>query len=209
MCSWMNGMDHIRSGGLGLCDLTFLSRVGVHTLVWGPSPHGKATASPASPCSNGPGPVVCPMTGLAFYFSGFPFLCSFWTKLIYLPRVAIKMAMNRSFKLNSGYSIPAVGLGTWQSGPNEVKEAVTEALRVGYRHINAAAVYSNEAKVGQGIKASGVDRKEIFVRYPSKILTNTTDASIDYREALEYTSQTRRCRTRSCFHLERSLDRLS
>lgn len=74
--------------------------------------------------------------------------------------------MNRSFKLNSGYSIPAVGLGTWQSGPNEVKEAATEALKIDYRHIDAAAVYGNEAEIGQGIKASGVDREEIFVRCP-------------------------------------------
>lgn len=93
------------------------------------------------------------------------------------------MALNRSFKLNSGYSIPAVGLGTWvsslanitisisatetnfrkQSGPNEVKEAVKSALEIGYRHIDAAAVYGNETEVGEGIKASGVDRKDIFV----------------------------------------------
>ncbi|TVY83633.1 putative oxidoreductase [Lachnellula suecica] len=77
------------------------------------------------------------------------------------------MPLNRSFKLNSGHSIPAIGLGTWavsskQSGPNEVKEAVAAALKIGYRHIDAAAVYGNEAEVGEGIKASGVDRKSIF-----------------------------------------------
>ncbi|PMD16079.1 aldehyde reductase-like protein [Hyaloscypha hepaticicola] len=71
--------------------------------------------------------------------------------------------MNRSFKSNSGYSILAVGLGTWQLGPNEVKEAATEALKIGYRHIDAAAVYGNEAEIGQGIKASGVDREDIFI----------------------------------------------
>lgn len=74
------------------------------------------------------------------------------------------MALNRSFKLNSGYSIPAVGFGTWQSKPNEVREAVIAALKSGYRHINAAAAYNNEAEVGKGIKDSGVDRKDIFVR---------------------------------------------
>lgn len=73
------------------------------------------------------------------------------------------MALNRSIKLNSGYSIPAVGLGTWQSKPNEVKEAVAHALKVGYRHIDAAEVYGNEAEVGEGIKASGIDRKDVFV----------------------------------------------
>lgn len=50
-----------------------------------------------------------------------------------------------------------------QSGPNEVKEAVETALKVGYRHIDAAAVYGNEAEVGEGIKSSGVERKDIFV----------------------------------------------
>lgn len=79
------------------------------------------------------------------------------------------MAMNRSFKLSSGYSIPAVGLGTWQSGPNEVKEAVAAALKIGYRHIDAATVYGNESEVGLGIKASGVDRKDIFVSLSPKI----------------------------------------
>jgi L-glyceraldehyde reductase len=74
------------------------------------------------------------------------------------------MALNRSFKLNSGYSIPAVGFGTWQSKPNEVRQAVTAAIKSGYRHIDAAAAYNNEVEVGEGIKASAVDRKDIFVR---------------------------------------------
>ena len=50
-----------------------------------------------------------------------------------------------------------------QSEPNEVEKAVETALRLGYRHIDAAAVYGNEAEVGNGIKASSVDRKDIFV----------------------------------------------
>lgn len=80
------------------------------------------------------------------------------------------MALNRSVKLNSGYSIPVVGLGTWQSKPNEVKEAVAHALKTGYRHIDAAAVYGNETEVGEGIKASGVDRKDIFVSTDTLLL---------------------------------------
>ncbi|KAE8445674.1 hypothetical protein EG329_012972 [Mollisiaceae sp. DMI_Dod_QoI] len=52
-----------------------------------------------------------------------------------------KLAMNRSFKLNSGYSVPAVGL---QTRSEQVKEAVTAALNYGYRHIDAASVYGNE-----------------------------------------------------------------
>ncbi|KAH7416809.1 aldehyde reductase-like protein [Cadophora sp. MPI-SDFR-AT-0126] len=94
------------------------------------------------------------------------------------------MALNRSFKLNSGYSIPAVGLGTWQSGPNEVKEAVKSALEIGYRHIDAAAVYGNETEVGEGIKASGIDRKDIFI---TGKLWNTDHKPEDVEAALDTT----------------------
>jgi len=67
------------------------------------------------------------------------------------------------FKLNTGATIPAIGLGTWQSGPNEVRHAVCAALKAGYRHIDTALAYGNEAEVGQGIVDSGVPRKEIFL----------------------------------------------
>ncbi|KAK5209223.1 hypothetical protein LTS03_004666 [Exophiala xenobiotica] len=73
------------------------------------------------------------------------------------------MSLGKKFKLNSGYEIPAVGLGTWLSEPNEVASAVQHALRVGYRHIDAAAIYQNEHEVGQGWKSSGVPREEIFI----------------------------------------------
>ncbi|KAE8146732.1 Aldo/keto reductase [Aspergillus avenaceus] len=73
------------------------------------------------------------------------------------------MALGRKFKLNTGYEIPALGLGTWQSKPHEVEHAVAEALKHGYRHIDAAAVYLNEREVGNGIKTSGVPREEIFL----------------------------------------------
>ncbi|TEY44860.1 hypothetical protein BOTCAL_0343g00030 [Botryotinia calthae] len=92
------------------------------------------------------------------------------------------MALNRSVKLNSGYSIPVVGLGTWQSKPNEVKEAVAHALKTGYRHIDAAAVYGNETEVGEGIKASRVDRKDIFI---TGKLWNTDHKPEDVEAALD------------------------
>jgi glycerol 2-dehydrogenase (NADP+) len=69
----------------------------------------------------------------------------------------------RTFTLNTGAKIPAVGLGTWQSKPNEVAIAVEHALRAGYRHIDTALAYGNEKEVGQGIKASGVPRSEIWL----------------------------------------------
>jgi len=69
----------------------------------------------------------------------------------------------QTFTLNTGAKMPAVGLGTWQSGPNEVRKAVKAALLAGYRHIDTALAYGNEAEVGQGIKDSGVPREEIWV----------------------------------------------
>ncbi|GAB7361180.1 hypothetical protein MBLNU230_g1213t1 [Neophaeotheca triangularis] len=68
-----------------------------------------------------------------------------------------------SFTLNTGAKIPAVGLGTWQSAPNEVRTAVKAALDAGYRHIDTALAYGNEHEVGQGIKDSGVPREEIWI----------------------------------------------
>ncbi|KAK6904935.1 alcohol dehydrogenase (NADP+) [Kwoniella mangroviensis CBS 10435] len=67
------------------------------------------------------------------------------------------------FTLNNGQKIPSIGLGTWQSAPGEVAKAVEHALKSGYRHLDCAWAYGNEAEVGQGIKASGVPREEIFV----------------------------------------------
>ena len=54
-------------------------------------------------------------------------------------------------------------VGTWQSGPNEVRKAVKAALDAGYRHIDTALAYGNEAEVGLGIKDSGVPREEIWI----------------------------------------------
>ncbi|KAE8353290.1 NADP-dependent oxidoreductase domain-containing protein [Aspergillus coremiiformis] len=69
----------------------------------------------------------------------------------------------KTYTLNTGDKIPAIGLGTWQSKPNEVREAVKNALLKGYRHIDTALAYGNEAEVGQGIKDSGVPRSEIWI----------------------------------------------
>ncbi|THY90535.1 Aldo/keto reductase [Aureobasidium pullulans] len=71
------------------------------------------------------------------------------------------------FTLNTGAKIPALGLGTWQSAPGEVKNAVSHALKVGYKHIDAAYVYGNEDEVGEGLaegfKSAGIKREDVFV----------------------------------------------
>jgi diketogulonate reductase-like aldo/keto reductase len=65
--------------------------------------------------------------------------------------------------LNNGVSMPALGLGVFQSPPEETAAAVQTALKVGYRHIDTAAVYGNERQVGEGIRQSGVHRGEVFI----------------------------------------------
>ncbi|KAG0994471.1 hypothetical protein G6F28_005705 [Rhizopus arrhizus] len=73
------------------------------------------------------------------------------------------MSLGRTLKLNTGASIPALGLGTWQSKPNEVYDAVLTAIQNGYRHIDTAFIYGNEKEVGQAIKDSKVPREELFI----------------------------------------------
>lgn len=67
-----------------------------------------------------------------------------------------------TIELNSGARIPRVGLGVWQSGGG-TKKAVAAALAAGYRHVDTAAVYGNEAPVGAAIKESGIPREQLFV----------------------------------------------
>lgn len=61
-----------------------------------------------------------------------------------------------TLKLNTGASIPVLGFGTWRSVDNNGYHSVIAALKAGYRHIDAAAIYLNEEEVGRAIKDSGV-----------------------------------------------------
>ncbi|KAM0755085.1 NADPH-dependent aldehyde reductase [Meredithblackwellia eburnea MCA 4105] len=71
--------------------------------------------------------------------------------------------MVQQIKLNSGFTIPNLGFGTWQAPPGEVKQAVEAALKAGYRHLDLAKIYQNQEEVKGGIAASGVPRAEIFI----------------------------------------------
>ena len=70
---------------------------------------------------------------------------------------------DRMITLNNGVEMPTLGLGVFQSAPEDTSAAVEAALCGGYRHIDTAAVYGNEREVGEGIRRSGVPREEIFV----------------------------------------------
>jgi 2,5-diketo-D-gluconate reductase A len=65
--------------------------------------------------------------------------------------------------LNDGTTIPQLGFGVFQIDPAETAEAVAVALDVGYRHIDTAEMYGNEKGVGEAVRASGLDRSEVFV----------------------------------------------
>ncbi len=65
--------------------------------------------------------------------------------------------------LNSGFEIPQLGYGVFKVDPAETERLVSEALEVGYRHIDTAAIYGNEEGVGRAIAASGIPRDELFV----------------------------------------------
>jgi 2,5-diketo-D-gluconate reductase B len=63
----------------------------------------------------------------------------------------------------NGARIPAIGLGTWELRGRACARVVEQALRLGYRHIDTAQIYENESEVGEGLRASGLNRDEVFV----------------------------------------------
>lgn len=84
-----------------------------------------------------------------------------------------------TFVLANGRHIPKLGLGTWFIPNNQAAQAVREAVKIGYRHIDTAQAYENEGGVGEGIRTGGVAREELFV-------TTKLAAEIKtYREAAE------------------------
>lgn len=66
-------------------------------------------------------------------------------------------------RLNNGFEIPQIGVGTWTLRGETARQNVCLALKAGFRHVDTAQGYENEAEVGQGIADSGVPRQEIFV----------------------------------------------
>ncbi|MDR2083819.1 MAG: aldo/keto reductase [Bacteroidales bacterium] len=69
----------------------------------------------------------------------------------------------KTVKLNNGVEMPILGFGVYQVEPNETEKVVTDALQIGYRSIDTAAVYMNEEGVGHAIKRSGIPREELFI----------------------------------------------
>ncbi|WP_151770280.1 aldo/keto reductase [Streptomyces abyssomicinicus] len=71
--------------------------------------------------------------------------------------------LDETYTLTGGVEIPKLGLGTWFIHDDEVADAVRAAVEIGYRNIDTAQAYGNERGVGEGVRASGVPRDELFV----------------------------------------------
>ncbi|MFY2253577.1 aldo/keto reductase [Priestia megaterium] len=70
---------------------------------------------------------------------------------------------NETYKLSNGVEIPLLGLGTWLLDDEQAAQAVRDAVSSGYRHIDTAQAYMNEAGIGEGIRSCGVAREELFI----------------------------------------------
>lgn len=96
------------------------------------------------------------------------------------------MILEEAVTLSNGVEIPKIGLGTWMIPNSDAKDAVKNAVSLGYRHIDTAQVYLNEEGVGKGINSCGVSREELFVT--SKVaaeIKNYSDAKKSIDETLK------------------------
>lgn len=73
------------------------------------------------------------------------------------------MVLEEKYTLSNGVDIPKLGLGTWFISDENAGQAVKDAVRIGYRHIDTAQAYMNESGVGEGVRACGVNRTDLFV----------------------------------------------
>ncbi|KAF2875778.1 NADP-dependent oxidoreductase domain-containing protein [Massariosphaeria phaeospora] len=73
-----------------------------------------------------------------------------------------KLAINTNYRMPSGYEIPVLGYGVYQTPADQASDVVQHALKVGYRHVDSAVAYHNEQSSAEGMKASGIPREELF-----------------------------------------------
>ena len=94
----------------------------------------------------------------------------------------------KKLKFSNGDEMPAIGLGTWKSEPGEVYDAIREAIKIGYRHIDCAAIYQNEEEIGKAFqdafKAGDVNREALWI---TSKLWNNAHAPEDVMPVLQKT----------------------
>jgi diketogulonate reductase-like aldo/keto reductase len=100
--------------------------------------------------------------------------------------MSVSPAAVPSVQLGDGVRIPQIGFGTFQIPPEDTQRAVEQALELGYRHIDTAAGYDNEAGVGAALRATGLERPEVFV---TTKLRNVDQGADRAREAFEASRQ--------------------
>jgi 2,5-diketo-D-gluconate reductase A len=89
-----------------------------------------------------------------------------------------------TIRLNDGHEIPQLGFGVFQIPPDDTADAVRQALQIGYRHIDTAEMYGNEAGVGEAVRSSGLDRDDVYV---TSKLSNAFHRPDDARRAFDET----------------------
>jgi 2,5-diketo-D-gluconate reductase A len=99
------------------------------------------------------------------------------------PQTAV-MPSIPTIPLNDGRAIPQLGFGVWQIDPEDTGRAVAHALDIGYRHIDTAQMYGNERQVGEAVRASGLDRADVFI---TSKLDNRFHRPADARRAFDAT----------------------
>lgn len=97
--------------------------------------------------------------------------------------MANPLSIETTLNLKSGAQLPQLGFGVWNSPAHLTTKSCLEALKVGYRHIDTAQVYGNEAEVGEAIKNCQIPRKDLYVT--SKILAPEASDDATYQKCLE------------------------
>lgn len=88
------------------------------------------------------------------------------------------MVLQEKYSLSNGVEIPKLGLGTWFIEDSKAPQAVCEAVKIGYRHIDTAQAYENERGVGEGIRTCGVAREQLFVTTKLAAEIKSYDAAV-------------------------------
>src|SRR3978361_2264955 len=104
---------------------------------------------------------------VSFVATGYDGIPSSWAALAldYLrnpPTEDMTVILEETYTLSNGLDIPKIGLGTWFIDDAEAAQVVRDAAAVGYRHIDPAQAYGNEAGVGEGVRSCGVPREQMF-----------------------------------------------
>jgi len=90
------------------------------------------------------------------------------------------MILNEKYQLPNKVEIPKLGHGRWFIDNDDAAQAVIEAVKLGYRHIDTAQAYGNESGIGQGIKKCGVNREDLFI-------TTKLAAEVNFSPYQQYT----------------------